>query len=163
MSSWAPTKHKTTNWSTYNDALKRRGSLSVWFDPEMIWTPRPSGKRGRQQRFSDAAIQTCLTLKVMFGMPLRQTTGFVESLLRLGGLDWAVPDFSTLCRRQQKLNVSLPYRGGTGPLNLLIDSTGIKAEPTKPLEPLTRIFIVDPCCIILQGGHCPPYGNVAVL
>ena len=128
MSSWAPTKYKTTNWSTYNDALKRRGSLSVWFDPEMIWTPRPSGKRGRQQRFSDAAIQTCLTLKVMFGMPLRQTTGFVESLLRLVGLDWAVPDFSTLCRRQQKLNVSLPYRGGTGPLNLLIDSTGIKAE-----------------------------------
>ena len=44
------------------------------------------------------------------------------------GLDWAAPDFSTLCRRQQTLNVSLPYRGSTGPLNLLIDSTGIKAE-----------------------------------
>ena len=37
-------------------------------------------------------------LKVLFGMPLRQTTGFVQSLLRLVGLDWAVPDFSTLCR-----------------------------------------------------------------
>ena len=61
-------------------------------------------------------------------MPLRQTTGFVESLLRLVGLDWAVPDYSTLCRRQKTLNVSLPYRGGTGPLNLLIDSTGIKSE-----------------------------------
>ncbi|EBA18686.1 ISSpo9, transposase [Roseobacter sp. SK209-2-6] len=43
-------------------------------------------------------------------------------------MDWAVPDYSTLCRRQRTLNVSLPYRGGTGPLNLLIDSTGIKAE-----------------------------------
>jgi hypothetical protein len=32
------------------------------------------------------------------------------------------------CRRQKTLNVSLPYRGGTGPLNLLIDSTGTKAE-----------------------------------
>lgn len=61
-------------------------------------------------------------------MPLRQTTGFVQSLLRLVGLDWAVPDFSTLCRRQRKLNVAIPYRGGVGPLNLLIDSTGIKAE-----------------------------------
>ena len=61
-------------------------------------------------------------------MPLRQTTGFVQSLLRMVGLDWAAPDFSTLCRRQQTLNVSLPYRGSTGPLNLLIDSTGIKAE-----------------------------------
>lgn len=128
MSSWAPIKYKTTNWSAYNDSLKRRGSLSIWFDPEMVWVPPPSGKRGRQQSFSDAAIQACLTLKVLFGMPLRQTTGFVQSLLQLVGLDWSVPDFSTLCRRQKTLNVSLPYRGGTGPLNLLIDSTGIKAE-----------------------------------
>jgi len=128
MSSWTPTKYKTTNWSAYNDSLKRRGSLSIWFDPEMIWVPPPNGKRGRQQSFSDAAIQACLTLKVLFGMPLRQTTGFVQSLLQLIGLDWSAPDFSTLCRRQKTLNVSLPYRGGTGPLNLLIDSTGIKAE-----------------------------------
>lgn len=128
MRSWAPTNYKTKNWSTYNEALKRRGSFSIWFDPEMVWTPPPSGKRGRQSQFSDAAIQTCLTIKVLFGLPLRQTTGFVESLLKLVGLDWAVPDFSTLCRRQKVLNVSLPYRGGTGPLNLLIDSTGIKAE-----------------------------------
>lgn len=128
MSSWTPTKYKTKNWPWYNISLRQRGSLSVWFDPEMVWVPPPSGKRGRQCSFSDAAIQTCLTLKVLFGMPLRQTTGFVESLLRLAGLDWAVPDYSTLCRRQRRLNVSLPYRGGTGPLNLLIDSTGIKAE-----------------------------------
>lgn len=69
-----------------------------------------------------------MTLKVLFGMPLRHTTGFVQSLLRLVGLDWVAPDFSTLCRRQKTLNVNLPYRGSTGPLNLLIDSTGIKAE-----------------------------------
>ncbi|UWS79312.1 IS5 family transposase [Phaeobacter sp. G2] len=128
MSSWAPTKYKTTNWSSSNDALKQRGSLAIWFDPEMVWTPPPTGRRGRQCKFSDAAIQTCLTMKVLFGMPLRQTAGFVESLLRLVGLDWSVPDFSTLWRRQKTLNVSLPYFGGTGPLNLLIDSTGIKAE-----------------------------------
>ena len=128
MSSWAPTKYKTTNWSAYNDALKRRGSLELWFDPKMVWVPPPGGKRGRQQQFSDAAIQACLTLKVLFGMPLRQTTGFVQSLLRLVGLEWAVPDYSTLCRRQKTLNVSLPYRGGKGALNLLIDSTGIKSE-----------------------------------
>ena len=61
-------------------------------------------------------------------MALRQTTGFVESLLRLIGLDWTVPDYSTLCRRQKTLVVNIPYRGSHGPLNLLIDSTGIKAE-----------------------------------
>ncbi len=128
MSSWAPTKYKAKNWPDYNTALKQRGSLSIWFDPEMVWLPPPSGKRGRQQSFSDAAIQACLTLKVRFGLPLRQTAGFVESLLRLVGLNWAVPDYSTLSRRQKTLSVSLPYRGGTGPLNLLIDSTGIKSE-----------------------------------
>ena len=100
----------------------------MWFDRDMVWRPPPTGKRARQPSFSDAAIQTCLTIKVLFGMPLRQTTGFVESLLRLAGLDWPVPDFSTLCRRQRKLNVAIPSRGGKGPLNLLIDSTGIKAE-----------------------------------
>ena len=89
MSSWAPTKYKTKNRSSYNDSLKQRGSLSIWFDPEMVWTPPPSGKRGRQQQFSDAAIQTCLTLKSLFGMPLRQTTGFVQSLLRMVGLGYA--------------------------------------------------------------------------
>ena len=128
MSSWAPTQYKTTNWSAYNEALRQRGSLTIWFDPDMVWQPPPTGKRGRQPSFSDAAIQTCLTMKVLFGMPLRQTTGFVQSLLGLVGLDWRVPDFSTLCRRQRTLNVAIPYRGGTGPLNLLIDSTGIKAE-----------------------------------
>ncbi len=67
-------------------------------------------------------------MKVLFGMALRQTTGFVESLLRLVGLDWTVPDFSTLSRRQKTLAVNIPYRGSKGPLHLLIDSTGIKVE-----------------------------------
>lgn len=53
--------------------------------------------------------------------------GFVESLLRQIDLDREVPDFSLLCRRQKTLNVKIPYRGSKGPLNLLIDSTGIKA------------------------------------
>ena len=100
MSRPTPTSYKTRNWPEYNKALKRRGSLTIWFDPAMTWEAAPTGKRGRQPDYSDAAIQTCLTMKVLFGMALRQTTGFVESLLRLTGLDWAVPDFSTLSRRQ---------------------------------------------------------------
>ena len=128
MSSWTPTTYKITNWSDYNAALKQRGSLSIWFDAEMAWEAKPSVKRGRQQAYSDAAIQACLTIKVLFGLPLRQTTGFVESLLTLTGLEWSVPDFSTLCRRQKALPVCIPYRGSSGPLHLLIDSTGIKAE-----------------------------------
>ena len=63
---------------------------------------------GRQLEFSDAAIRVCLTMKVLFGMPLRQTTVFVESLFRLAGLDWKVPNFSALCRRRKTLNVTIP-------------------------------------------------------
>ena len=120
--------YKTMNWPAYNEALKRRGSLTIWFDPEMSWDGAPTGRRGRQQTYSDAAIQTCLSMKVLFGMALRQTTGFVESLLRLIGLDWTVLDFSTLSRRQKTLAVNIPYRGSKGPLHLLVDSTGIKLE-----------------------------------
>ncbi|MGY9039150.1 MAG: IS5 family transposase [Rhodobacterales bacterium] len=123
-----PPTYKTRNWLAYNEALKRRGSLTIWFDPEITWVTAPTGRRGRQQTYSDAAIQTCLSMKVLFGMALRQTTGFVESLLHLVGLNWAVPDFNTLSRRQKMLAVNIPYRGSNGPLHLLIDSTGIKVQ-----------------------------------
>lgn len=128
MSRPAPIRYRTLNWSAYNAALRERGSLTVWFDPGMAWEAAPSGRRGRQQVFSDAAIQACLTIKVLFGLPLRQATGFVASLLKLAGLDWPVPDYSTLCRRQRTLAVQLPYRGSAGPLHLLVDSTGIKVR-----------------------------------
>lgn len=55
--------------------------------------------------FSDAAIQVCLTLKALFRLPLRQTTGMVASLLEI---DWPVPAFSTLSRRQKALIVEIP-------------------------------------------------------
>ena len=100
----------------------------------MTWEAAPSGRRGRQQAYSDAEIQACLTLKVWFGLPLRQTTGFVASLLELVGLDWSVPDFSTLCRRQKTLSVTISHKGSTEPLNLLIDSTGIKVEVEVEVE-----------------------------
>ena len=64
--------------------------------------------------------------KILFKLPLRQTAGMVASLLKLAGLDWPVPDFSTLCRRQKTLAVQVPYRRADGPLNLRVDSTGIK-------------------------------------
>ena len=120
--------YKTRNWLACNEGLERRGSLAIWFDRAMTWEAAPTGKQGRQRLYSDAAVQTCLTMKVLFGMALRQMTGFVESLLRLTGLDWTVPDFSTLSRRQKTLKVNIPYRGSQGPLHLLIDSTGIKVE-----------------------------------
>lgn len=75
MSSPTPPTYKTTNWPSYNEALQRRGSLTIWFDTAMRWEGAPTGKGERRQSDSDAAIQSCLTMKVLFGMALRQTTG----------------------------------------------------------------------------------------
>ena len=85
-------RYRTTNWKSYNDALKRRGSLLIWLDKEMTWLASHDGKPGRPAVFSDAAIRFCLTIKVLFTLPLRQTTGMVASLLRMANLDRAVPD-----------------------------------------------------------------------
>ncbi len=92
----------------------------------MQWYATATGKRGRQPTFSNAAIQFCLSIKCLFGLALRQSLGLVESLLHLAGLDWKVPDFSTVCRRQKSLSVTLPYRPSTTALDLLVDSIGIK-------------------------------------
>jgi hypothetical protein len=67
-----------------------------------------------------------LSIKCLFNLALRQSLGLVESLLRLASLDWSVPDFSTVCRRQKTLRVQLPDRASTTALDLLVDSTGIK-------------------------------------
>lgn len=126
MSKPKPARYRTTNWSAYSAALRSRGSLLIWLDKEMAWLAPRQGRPGRPPVFSDAAIQFCLSIKVLFRLPLRQTAGMVASLLRLAGLDWPVPDYSTLCRRQKSLAVHIPYRRAAGPLNLLVDSTGIK-------------------------------------
>ncbi len=120
-----PARYRTTNWSAYNAALRRRGSLLIWLDREMTWLAPREGRPERPPVFSEGAIQFCLSIKVLFKLPLRQTAGMVTSLLRMAGLDWPVPVYSTLCRRQKSLTVQIPYRRANGPLNLLVDSTGI--------------------------------------
>jgi hypothetical protein len=60
----------------------------------------------------------------------------VASLLRLAGLDWPVPDFSTLCRRQNALAVQVPYGRADRQLSLPVDGTGLgflggEAEPRR--------------------------------
>lgn len=92
----------------------------------MEWLAPSSGKQGRADKFSDAAIQFCLMIKNLFGLALRQASGMVASLLKLSGLDWSTPDYSTLCRRQQRLQVCISYRPNPKGLHLLVDSTGVK-------------------------------------
>ncbi|MFC7738074.1 transposase [Roseomonas sp. GCM10028921] len=75
-----------------------------------------TGRRGRPQVFTDTAIQTALTLKVLHQLPLRVAQGMAESPIRLAGSDWRTLHYSTLSRRQKDLTVVIPYRPWGGPL-----------------------------------------------
>jgi hypothetical protein len=62
----------------------------------------------------------------MFDSGLRQAIGLAESLLKLAQLDWNVPDYSTLSRRQKTLSVAITARPSRSGLHLLVDSTSVK-------------------------------------
>lgn len=103
-------KFKVTNWRNYDASLRQRGSLTVWVTGEAIaaWTAEPRTTRGGQRIYSPLAILTALTLRAVFRLALRQTEGLIGSVMRLLGLDLAVPDHSTLSRRTETLEVPPP-------------------------------------------------------
>ena len=100
-------KYRVGSWRAYERGLRARGDVTVWFAEEALstWTPPPTRCRGGQQRYSNLAILTALTLRMLFHLPLRQTEGFVASLLRLMGLDLNAPDHTTLSRRTRDVLV----------------------------------------------------------
>ena len=122
-------KHKLMNWREYDASLRQRGCLTVWFTDDAIegWRAAPRTTPGGQPWYSSLAILTALTLKAVFRLALRQTEGLIGSVIGLLGLDLAVPDHSTLCRRAETLEVPRPQPRRDGePLHLLVDSTGLK-------------------------------------
>ena len=120
--------YRVKNWSSYNRALVARGSLTVWLDDSLWrqWYDQRSSQRGAQFVYSDSTIEWMLTMRVLLRLPLRQTQGFIQSLLDLMGLAVAVPDYSTLSRRHGSLAVVLPSKHPDQPMHLVVDSTGLK-------------------------------------
>jgi IS5 family transposase len=123
-------RYRTRNWSEYNASLVRRGSLTLWIDKSVEdgWVNEElSGRRGASKTYSDNAIEMTLMLKVVYGLPLRATQGLLASLLKLMQLEHLpVPDYTTLCRRQQTLEVAVS-RGAAGEaIHVVVDSTGCK-------------------------------------
>ena len=121
--------YRLRNWSQYNKALVQRGSLTLWVSDDILaqWrNHQRTGKRGTPRTYSDPAILCMATVAEVYHLPLRATEGLLRSVTRLLGVELAVPDYTTLCRRRRALAVELPRRRKDEPLHVVVDSTGVK-------------------------------------
>ena len=121
------TKYCVANWASYDRALVGRGDVTLWLAPEAIdaWAPGRVGTRGGQFKYSDLAIETALTRRLIFHLPLRQAEGFLNSLFGMMGIDRSAPDHTTLSRRSQHLDLTLRGVPTDERLPLIVDSTGL--------------------------------------
>ncbi|KAA6346735.1 hypothetical protein EZS27_005736 [termite gut metagenome] len=123
--------YKIRNWKEYNKSLCQRGSLTLWLEDSVLQEWESTSKKKKEvgeQTYSDSIIQCCLLMKINYRLKLRQSTGFMQNLFMLmGKSDYAVPNYSTLCRRQKSLPVAIRNRLVSGEkLAIGIDSTGLK-------------------------------------
>ncbi len=135
-------RYRVRNWAEYNEALRRRGDLTVWFDEEAIarWQADKTGKPGGQRVYSDLAIETGLVVRMVYKLGYRQTQGFLSSIASLLELSLEIPGYSTLCRRARLLRKTLriPRAAGNQPVRLLIDSTGLHTQVGSARKPPKR-------------------------
>ena len=123
------------NWREYEAGLRNRGSLTVWISLTagklVNWdAPRPRRRKpGRQRKYSNHAIETAVTLGMVFHLSSRQSEGLLRSLFALMKLDNDVPDHTTISRRKAKLGKVPFYQDKQKtPLHILIDSSGLAAH-----------------------------------
>jgi hypothetical protein len=123
-------KYSVENWSEYNQILKTRGSLTIWFSEEVVekWkSPTKTGKQGRPETYSNQMILTCLMIKNLFKLPYRQTVGFIESIFeKMNMKHIKVPFFTQLQKRAAQMKVPLLRIKSNGPNHLIVDSSGMK-------------------------------------
>ena len=122
------TRYRVQNWSDYDHGLVRRGYIRVWLSEDAIagWRAACRTTPRGQHRFSNLAIETTLNLGAVLRLPLRQSEGFVGSLMELMQVDLAVPAHTTLARRRRTADVQQRRWSRKGPVDIVIDSTGLK-------------------------------------
>lgn len=120
---------RISNWKEYNRALINRGNLTLWIDDKAIATwnnQQKNGKRGRDYKYSELAIECALTIRGLLNLTLRKTQGFIEGLIAMLELPISAPDYSTLSRRATITRINLGHLNWSRPIHILIDATGLK-------------------------------------
>jgi len=108
-------KYRVRNCPDYKRALARRGSITFWVDEQAVcsWRDQSTPKRrGRPGIYTDTAIECALVVKAVFHLSLRETQGFLESVVRLMKVDLPVPNYTALSRRQPRLDLELQVPHG---------------------------------------------------
>jgi hypothetical protein len=120
--------YKVTNWAEYNDALRNRGDITIWFTQDAVdnWRPAKTGGRGRPVEYSDHAIETAMLIRQVFKLALRQTEGFMTSIARIMGAAIAIPGFSCISKRTVELPAILMTNAMKPGSVVIVDSTGLK-------------------------------------
>lgn len=122
------TQYRVRNWAAYNAALVNRGNLTLWVDEEALHAWQYSGptQRGAQYVYAEAAIQCVLTLRAVYHLALRAAQGLADSVFTLLQVSLPVPTYSTLSRRGARSEVRLSSLPASGPVHLVLDSSGFK-------------------------------------
>ena len=128
-------RYKVSNWSEYNESLKRRGDFEVWLSQDLIdnwyYEERVYDGTGSSKHYTDEAIIVCHELRQIYKLPLRQSQGFINALFRLMQVEIQCPDYTTRSKRLKELNIKCPrYRKHEKKdkriAAIAIDSTGLK-------------------------------------
>jgi len=125
-------KYKPRNWKAYNASLCKRGSLTLWLSDQVYqeWCDISNqDKVVGEKYYPDLIIELCLSIKQVYQLPLRQSTGFLQSIFSLMGFsDLVVPNYSTLSRRSAGLNVKISKQSPHRKMHIAVDSTGLKVS-----------------------------------
>ena len=153
--------YRVRNWREYEAGLRNRGSLTVWVSLTagklVNWdAPRPRRRKpGRQRKYSNHAIETAVTLGMVFHLSSRQSEGLLRSLFALMKLDNDVPDHTTISRRKAKLGKVPFYQDKQKtPLHILIDSSGLAVHAGQLRRaPKSRDYRKLHLCVDEQTGE----------
>jgi hypothetical protein len=116
------------NWHNYNESLVRRGEVILDFDVIDSWDNEldymNNGKEGASYRYPNSFVQLLGYMRAYFHLPYRQAEGVVRD--HASNKLPSIPDYSTINRRVNKLDIRINKRIGNDDIVIVLDSTGIK-------------------------------------
>jgi hypothetical protein len=86
------------NWSEYDQALVKRGSITFWLsdDLEKDWRQGGKKQRGSQFEYPEKANEMMQMVKNVFHLPNRATEGFLRSVFEMLHANLSVLDHTIL-------------------------------------------------------------------